>query len=99
RAAKGSRLAVGGVPLNFGQYNWDRKGDDLDTTNFESGGDDQGTIGILGMDFSGGGLFDQGQIPVKTIPGIFPRADLANIQFFTNVGDNNFCTVPLARIL
>lgn len=99
RAAKGSRVSVGGTPLTKSEWDVTYRGDDLDTTNFESGGVEQGLIGVLGADWNAGGDWDAARPAFGVIPGMYPREDLANLQLYTNVSDGHAWAFPLARVI
>ncbi len=100
KSGKGGRETVNGVNLTLQEWSYSRKGDDVDTTNFESGGADQGLVGVLSTDLSSKGLFDAQQNPLGADPpGLVPRDDLMNTKFFTNVTDNMFLYVPQSRVL
>lgn len=99
RSAKGSRAAVGSTILNYSEWTTDLKGDDLDTTNFESLGFDQGIVGIIGCDWTLKGPWDAGRNAYDDPPGLYPRPDLANVTLYYNVADNVLWTFPLSRVL
>ena len=67
--------------------------------NFESLGWDQGTIGIVSIDQTYGGFWDAAVPPYATPPGIYPRDNLLNLQFFTNVADACDWLFPVSRVL
>lgn len=101
-AGKTGRTVVGGDPIAHQQWSATYHGDDLDTTNFESNGKDEGLIGIVGVDFSAKGNWDAQKNPIGAPPGLYPRddggVDGKAIQFFTKTGGQNF-NFPLWRIL
>lgn len=99
RAGKNARVSVNGVPLNKAKWEVDLKGDDIDSTNFESGGVDQGLIGIVGIDWSFGGLWDAVEDDLSGPPALYPRDNLLNLNFYENVLDNVFWSLPINRIL
>jgi|SRR6516164_4294916 hypothetical protein len=99
RSAKGARAVVGSTILNYSEWNVELKGDDLDTTNFESQGFEQGIIGIIGCNWSLKAPWDAAQNGYDDPPGFYPRPDLVNFKVFTNVADNVFWLFPLSRVL
>lgn len=99
RAAKGSRVVVESSILNKSKWDVDLKGDDIDTTNFESEGIDQGTCGILSIDWNIGGLWDAAVNDLDDPPGLFPRDDLGEVDLYTNVLDATFWALPQNRVL
>ena len=87
RAGKSSRVSIVATNLNFAKWKAMWKGDDLDTTNFESLGE-QGTIGVIVCEWSCGGDWDAGRNPYDSPPGLYPRDDLGAVAFYENVADN-----------
>lgn len=98
RSGKNSRVTVGGTPLVNNRWNVNYKGDDLDTVNFESEGLGEGILGIEECDLSFGGDWDAGANFFDDPPGIYPRDDLADLQFTENTTDNVFWDFPYARL-
>lgn len=100
RAGKGSRVQVESTNLTKSKWDIDYHGDDLDTTNFESLGFDQGTIGVIGIDFSFGGNWDAQANNLTDPPGLFPRDNLGTVNLYENQTDNIFWNLtPTNRIL
>lgn len=100
RAAKGSRVIVESTTLNKSKWDLDIHGDDLDTTNFECGGIDQGTIGIIGIDWTIGGNWDSSANNYADPPGLFPRDNLGAVVLYENVADAIFWNLtPTNRVL
>jgi hypothetical protein len=99
RSGKNARVTVGGTALKHAEWEAENKADDLDTTNFESGGVEQGTTGIEVVDVSAKGDWDAGGNFQDSPPGIYPRDDLSTVKFYTNVTDNVFWAFPLLRVL
>lgn len=75
------------------------RGDNLDTVNFQSGGYDEGIIGIAGCEWSSGGDWDAGRNAYDAPPGFYPRDDLAALLLYANVTDNVGWNFPYARVL
>lgn len=99
RAAKGSRASVEGVVLRKSTWEVTYRGDDLDTTTFESAGFDQGTIGIVGIDWSLGANWDAQANNLDDPPGLFPRDNLGPVILFENVSDNVFWNIGQSRVI
>lgn len=99
RSGKGSRVTVEAVNMRVKQYQVDAKGDDLDTTNFESDGYDQGTTGILGCDWSIDGDWDAEINGFTDPPGLYPRPDLGAVALYTNLVDNIGWAFPANRVI
>jgi hypothetical protein len=98
RAGKGSRAQFNGTNLQNTDWNLNIEGDDLDTSHFESAGNEQGTIGFTVAKWDTKGNWNAGGNLYDT-PGIFPRDDMANVKFYENVTDNVGHTLPVARVL
>lgn len=99
RAGKNSRVVVEATNLTAANWRVTRRGDDLDTTNFESAGQEQGLIGVEVSDWSLGGDWDSAQNRFTDPPGLFPRDDLGEIQFYTNLADADFHNITDNRVL
>ncbi len=98
RAAKNSRVTIVATNLNYAKWKAMWKGDDLDTTNFESLGE-QGTIGVIVCEWSCGGDWDAGRNSYDSPPGLYPRDDLGSVKFYENVADNIFHTLATNRVI
>lgn len=104
RAAKTSRVQVGGTFLTYASYEAKAMGADLPTTNFESYNVPraetfaEGIMGVLSSDFSFGGAWDAGTKPTGNPPGLFPRDDLANVNLLTSRLDGTAWSYTFARI-
>ncbi len=99
RSGKGSRIQVSGTALTLARWNVTRRGDDLDTTNFESDGEDQGTIGVEAADWTMSGLWDADQNRFIDPPGLYPRDNLDGLRFYENTNDGIGWNIPIARVL
>lgn len=99
RSAKNSRIRVAATTLNYARWDANWRGDDLDTTNFESAGLEEGLIGIEVVEFSGGGHWDAGRNPFDQPPGIFPRSDGGPVELIENVTDNIGWLLNVVRFL
>ena len=99
RAGKGSRVSVESTVLRKSTWEVTLRGDDLDTTTFESSGIDQGTIGIVGIDWTMGANWDAQANNFDDPPGLFPRDNLGTVIFFENVSDNVFWSLPQSRVI
>jgi hypothetical protein len=98
RAGKNSRINVGATRIVGQRWNVTWKGDDLDTVNFESGGLEEGILGIEGLEWSMAGDWDAGTNPFDDPPGLYPRDDLAGLEFYENVTDNVGWDLTYARV-
>ena len=99
RAGKNSRVQVVATNLRMANWKTTRKGDDLDTTNFESGGEEQGTIGVTVTEWTLGGDWDASVNAFDSPPGLYPRDDLGTVKFFENVTDNVGYTITANRVI
>lgn len=99
RAGKNSRVQIAGTNLRHANWKANYKGDDLDTTNFESAGLEQGTIGVIVIEWSTGGDWDASINSYDSPPGLYPRDDLGTVKFFENVTDNVGWTITANRVL
>ena len=101
RASKGGRVQVNTPPQILSQSEWRAtwRGDDVDTSNFESAGFEQGTIGFQVIEFSSNGFWNDGLNPFGSPPAIYPSDNLPNVNLYIHVADPQAITIPLARIL
>lgn len=106
RAGKNSRVQVNGTNMTSTRWSTTLRADDLDTTNFENvsinlqGAQavaESGLIGVQGLDWEIGTLWDAGQNPMSDPPGLYMRDDGANMKLFTNVADNKYWYLPTWR--
>ena len=104
RAAKGSRVQVGGTFLTFASFEATETGAEVPTTNFNSYNEGraesfaEGIMGILSSDFKFGGLWDAGFRPTQNPPGLYPRDDLGSVNLMTHRTEGTVWSYPLARI-
>lgn len=99
RAGKGSRVSVNGTNLNLAEWDVDMSSDDLDTTTFESGGMEEGTVGIQVAKWDMKGRWDASKNFFDSPPALYPQDSFPNLQFYENVSDNVYWMFPFARIL
>ena len=104
RAAKTCRVLVGATALTFASWEATVNGEDYPTVNFESynvvAGQayDEGILGALSSELRFGGDWDAGTNPLGTPPGLYPRDDLASLEFYTSRLDAVFWSFPYARL-
>lgn len=99
RAGKNSRVQIEAENLNKAKWDVNLHGDDIDTTNFESGGVDQGLIGIVGAEWNVGGLWDASLNNLVDPPGLYPRDNLGTVNLYANLIDDIFWSFPENRVL
>lgn len=98
-SAKGARISANSTILNFAKWDVDDSADKIDTTNFESGGQGQGTVGIETCRHNGGGLWDAARNSYDSPPAIFPQETFPNMLYYLNAVANVFWNFPLALLL
>lgn len=108
RAAKSSAVVVDGLTLAFASWAANVKGKDLPTNNFRSydavtaQSYGEGILGFLDCDGDYGGDWDAGVNPIDLTavapPGLYPRDDLPNVQFYTSTVDGVFWDFDYQRI-
>jgi hypothetical protein len=104
RSSKTSRITVQNLPLTFASWDITVRGDDLETTNFESyfladnATYSEGILGILSADVRFGGDWDAGTNPYTDPPGLYPRDDLPNVLMYESRLDNVGWNFPYVRI-
>lgn len=99
RSGKGARVSAGGTTLRAAEFEAAQQADDLDTTNFECSGTEQGTIGVLSATWSIRGDWDASVNMFDNPPGLYPRDDLLNLYLYTNLVDNVYWYFATARVL
>lgn len=99
RAGKNSRVQIVATNLRMANWRCTTRGDDLDTTNFESAGADQGTIGVEVSEWTCGGDWDAGINHYDSPPGLYPRDDLGAMKFYENVSDNVAHNISMNRVI
>jgi hypothetical protein len=104
RAAKTSRVIVGADNLTFASWSANVTGEDFPTVNFESYDAatdqtyDEGILGPLTCEIKFGGDWDAGDNPYDDPPGLFPRDDLAGVQFQESRLDGVGWDFPYIRV-
>jgi hypothetical protein len=98
RSGKNSRVEVNSSVLTQSKWEANLKGDDLDTANFQSEGLNEGIVGFIGAEWSCGGNWDANQNSFEDPPGFYPRDNLQNLLFYTNVADAVYWAFPYARV-
>jgi hypothetical protein len=99
RSGKRGSVSVQGAQMALQEFDAEYHGDDLDTTNFEDQGFDNGLIGIVGCNINFKGNWDSAQKPTGNPPGLYPRDDLTNVVATPSTIDNTPWNLPLARVL
>lgn len=99
RAGKNSRVSVNSTTLYMDSWSVTEQGDDLDATTFESGGAEEGIIGIFSVQWSFSGSWDAGRNSYDDPPGLYPRNDLSALRLYENLSDNIGWYFSTARVL
>lgn len=107
RAGKGCRLVILAQNINVKTVNFSDEADDLDTTNFEAVGWENGTPGVRVGKWDFDGDWDAGRNFFDSPPGITPRDDLgvdrngngSATQIYPNLADNKPHSIPTSRVL
>ena len=72
-------------------------GIDLEVTNFESSGFEEGIIGVLSLTWSLSGTWNASKNPNASPPGLFPTDGGTNLNLYVNVSDNTSYQMPIFR--
>jgi len=88
RAGRNSRAQVNAQNMTTAQWSATFRGENLDTTNFESNGYEEGIIGIWGLDWSLSGSWNAAQNPNADPPGLFPTEEGSDMFLYVNVSDD-----------
>jgi hypothetical protein len=101
RSGKGSRSSINGVNLRGTNFDVTRRADDIDTTNYECNGEEQGTVGVVGTDVNYEAYWDSQENPIDSgqAPGIYPRDNLPNVILYLNLTDAIAWNAALCRVL
>ena len=99
RAGKNSRIQIGVSNLRYAEWEVNDQGDDIDGTNFESGGFTEGLVGSNEATWTLRGQWDANLNPYENPPGLVPRPDLGGLKFYENVTDAMMWDFELARVL
>lgn len=97
RSGKTGRTTVNAQTIKNNEWDVTYRGADLDTTNFESNGYEEGLTGLIGADWTIKGDWDAGVNPYDNPPGLYPRDDGVNMVLYPKVADNKPFTFPLWR--
>lgn len=97
RAGKGGRTTVSSTTMTNSEWSCTHQGDNLDTTNFESNGFQEGIIGIQRLDWSVKATWNAAQNPMDDPPGLYPRDDGSSMYLYTNRTDAKSFSMPLFR--
>lgn len=99
RAGKNSRAQVSSNDLTRNSYSVTYRGGDIDTTNFESEGYEEGIIGPIGADWNLDGHWNAGVNPFDDPPGLYPRNDGDEMYIWSNRTDDKYFNFPVFRCL
>ena len=97
RAGKTSRAQVNAQNMTTASWTATYTGVDLPVTNFESGGFDEGIIGVLSLTWSLSGRWNAAQNPNANPPGLFPTDGGTNMNLYVSTSDNTAYQMPIFR--
>lgn len=97
RAGKNSRAQVNAQNMTTANWSAAYRGENLDTTNFESNGYEEGIIGVLGLDWDLSGRWNASQNPNADPPGLFPTEEGSDMNLYVNVADDLSYDMPSFR--
>ena len=107
RAGKTAQVRANNVALAYSSYDVTVSGEDHSTNNFTSwdeagwgGGQsfDEGLLCFVKADITFGGDWDAGYNAYDNPPGMYPRDDFPNLEFFTSIIDVVDFVFPYMRI-
>lgn len=99
RSGKNARVSVSGANLLQNEWDVTDRGDWQDTTNFEDSGEEQGLVGIEGLDYNVKGDWNAETNVYDDPPGIFPQDAFPDLQLYENISDNVFWDIPFSAIV
>lgn len=99
RAGFLGRVKATGVNLKLNKWSVTPRSEDIDTTNFESGGYEEGIGGVVGADVTFEGLWDAGQNPYDNPPLLVPGTIITNVYLYINKNETQFFLFPSLRII
>ena len=97
RAGKNSRAQVNAQNMTMASWDATYKGENLDTTNFESNGYSEGIIGVLELSWNLSGRWNASQNPNADPPGLFPTEEGSDMNLYVNVADDIAYEMPTFR--
>ena len=98
RAGYAGSCSVDGSEFAMQEWSTTWRGADLDTTNFESNGYEEGLIGVQGVDWTVNGDWDASQNPLEDPPGLYPRVAGEAMILTTNTTDAQNWDFPQFRV-
>lgn len=93
-AGKTGRVSVNGATMAATRWSTTLHADELDTSNFESNGKKSWLIGLQGLDWQVGTLWDSAQPPFTDPPGLYMRDDGTSMNLYTKVSTNKYWSMP-----
>jgi hypothetical protein len=99
RSGKGGRVSMNATLLKTQDWSVNDKCDRLDTTCFETNGQEQLLTGIEGIEISIKGDWNAQTNAFDSPPGIYPQDAFPNVLLYENIADAVFWNVPFMCIL
>ena len=97
-AGKNSRVRSSGQDLTANTWSATYNGIDLDVTNFESNGFDEGIKGVEKLTWSLDAAWNTAQNPNDDPPGLFPTDGGTDLIMYVNTADADGYNMPLYRV-
>lgn len=99
RAGYLGRIQAAGVNLKLKKWSVKDRSEDQDTTNFESGGYEEGIGGVTGADVTFSGDWNAGQNPFDSPPALIPGTIITNCYLYINKLETQFYLFANLRII
>lgn len=93
-SGKTGSVVVNGATLAATRWSTTLSADELDTSNFEGNGKKSYLIGLQGLAWTIGTLWDAAQDWFDDPPGLFMRDDGTNMKLYTKLSTNKFWSMP-----
>lgn len=97
RAGKTSRAQCNAQDMTMASWTATYDGMDLDVTNFESAGFEEGIIGVKSLQWTVSGRWNASQNPNADPPGLFPTDAGLNLKLYVSTNDNTAYLMPVFR--
>lgn len=93
------RVEINGTVVKLEKWSVTPQAQDIKTTNFESGGFDEGITGIRSADIEFSGFWDAASNPHSNPPGFQAGDILTNVYLYVRVTGNRRFTFPKMRVI
>ena len=99
RSGKSGRVSIGGTSIKLSEWKVTTRTELLDTSNFDSGGYEEGVFGFRGADISFTGDWNAGVNMFDTPPNIEDGQFVETVLLYTNTTDNQYYSFPEIAII